>query len=83
MNRGWETISKPSGPHVLVSNGKRSIVDNMASDPDRTQLYFVHAVKDALLKLRREGIPKERRDAVSRETSRTLRRPCIHSINNR
>jgi hypothetical protein len=67
VNRGWETIPRPSEPHALVSDGETSIVNNLASDEDHTQLDLVHAEKDALFKLWGEGMPKEQRDVVSRD----------------
>jgi hypothetical protein len=72
VNRGWETIPKPSEPHILVSDGETSIVNNLASDPDHTQLDLVHAVKEALFKLWGERMPLEQRQRVSTELSRIL-----------
>ncbi len=72
VNRGWETIPKPSEPHVLVSDGETSIVNNLASDPDHMQLDLIHAEKEALFKLWGERMPLEQRQEVSREMSRIL-----------
>jgi hypothetical protein len=72
VNRGWETIPRPSGRHVLVSDGERGIVNNLASGPDLTQLDLVHAEKDAMFRLWGEGMPKEQRDVASKEMNRIL-----------
>ena len=80
VNDGWESIPKPSGPHVLVSDGERSIVDNLASDPDHTQLDLVHAERDAMFKLWGEGMSKEQRDIVSRDMNRILF-TLVNSVN--
>ena len=72
VNRGWDSIAKPSDPHALVSDGEQSIVDNLASDPDHTQLDLVHAEKDAMFKLWGEGMSKEQRDVVSTEINGIL-----------
>lgn len=72
VNRGWGSIPRPSGEHVLVSDGERSIVNNLASGPELTQLDLVHAIKEPLFKLWGEGMSKEQRDVVSKEMSRIL-----------
>lgn len=72
VNKGWESMPKPSEPHILVSDGEASIVNNLANDPDHTQLDLVHAVKESLFKLWGEGMPFEQRKEVSKEMGRIL-----------
>ena len=67
VNKGWDSIPKATGPHILVSDAERSIRSSLAENSDDIQLDLVHAVKESLFKLWGEGMSKQERDEVSRE----------------
>lgn len=72
VNAPWETVPRPDNPYILVSDAEPGLVDGLASNQDDVQLDLVHAVKESLVKLWSEGMPKTQRDEVSTEMKRIL-----------
>jgi hypothetical protein len=76
VNEGWDDTAKDVNPilgrsDALVRDADRSIAKEIAYDTEH-QLDLVHAVKETMIKLWGEDMPKSDRDIVSKRMKRIL-----------
>lgn len=76
VNREWKDVGMEvngilNNCDALVRDADRSIATNVA-DKTEHQLDLVHAVKETMIKLWSENMPKDERDTVSRKMSGIL-----------